>query len=320
MKPFLFSLLLLMIAASLFAQGDTVVVYYDRKGEPTAGDDAVKFGLQIKQGDHYKKLMVDARDNKVQVIAFFTDAECKYYDGPYKEIYKNGNTQTSGYYYQNKKNGLWKTWTDSGKLTDSVVYKEGYIRGLALRWNADGKVTDSLIFEESGKGVSHGYWSDGTPSQRGGYIDGKKQGPWIYYYKSGNKCQEVNYTADSATAYTCYDEQGNVQEKDCIYEQEANFPGGEKAWLKYLVGKLTVARLPADYYQGKIWGQVWIQFVVEIDGSLSGIKVTDSIDPRLDAAATDIIKRSPRWNHAVQFNRPVKAYRLQPITFSRATE
>ena len=217
-----------------------------------------------------------------------------------------------------KKTGLWKTWADSGTLTDSAVYKDGYIYGLNLSWNSDGKLIDSSLFGEGGKGVSHSYWPDGTASQRGAWAAGKKDGLWIYYHKNGIRCQEVNYAADSALSYTCYDEQSKLQTKDCIYEQEALYPGGEGAWLRYLVNKLSRMKLPDDYYNGKIYGQIWIQFVVETDGSLSGIKVTESLDPRLDAAAVSVIKTSPRWNHAVQYNRPVKAYRLQPITFPKA--
>ena len=316
---FLFSFLLLFLFIdTVHAQNDTTVIYYNRHGEPVPPDQAVKYSLQLKEGDHYKKLMVDGKDDKITSVEYFLDAECKQHDGPYRSFYKNGKPNTTGAYYQDKKNSVWRTWTDSGILVDSAVYRNGYIYGIGLQWNSDGKITDSLIFEEGGKGVSHGYWSDGQPKERGGYIAGKKEGLWTYYHKNGQKCQEVNYAADSALSYTCYDEQGKLQQKDCIYEQEANYPGGEKAWLAYLSDKLSNMKLPDDYYKGKIYGQVWIQFVVESDGSLSGLKVVESVDPRLDEAAMTVIKRSRRWNHAVQFNRPVKAYRLQPITFPKA--
>jgi len=314
-------LLLFVMISNLFAQNDTVVVFYNRKGEPAAGgDEAVKYSLQIKQDDHYKKLMVGAKDDKVESIAYFKDAECKFYDGPYREVYKNGNTHRSGRYYANKKTGIWKTWTDSGKLTDSIVYRDGFIYGTGLEWDWNGNVIDSLQFEANGKGTDHGYWSDGKTKHEGNYLAGKKEGLWVYFYKNGTKCQEVNYLADSAISYTCFDEKGQLQQKDCIYEQEAEFPGGEKSWLKYLLGKLAVATLPAEYYRGEIYGQVWVKFIVDIDGKLTDIKVEESAHPALDKAALNIISHSPKWNHAVQYNRAVKAYRLQPITFAQATE
>ena len=313
----IFSILLLASAIPIFAQTDTVVTFYDREGKICPEDNAVKFSLRVKESDRYKKLMVDAMDNKVGSIAYFVDAECKTFDGPYREIYKNGRTRTSGYYSQNKKINNWRTWSDDGVLTDSFFYKDGYINGIGLSWNKEGVVIDSLIFEEGGKGISHGYWSNGNPSQRGEYINGKKDGLWTYCYVTGKKCQEVNYVADSAVSFTCYDEKEAVQKDNCIYEKEASFPGGDKKWKQYLESKLGSARLPDDFYNGKIYGEVWVQFVVDVDGSITDAKVIQSVNPSLDAIALNIFKASPKWQHAVQYNRPVKAYRRQPITFGR---
>ncbi len=313
-------LFLLFLSASfteLFAQSDTVIAFYDRDGKVCQQDKAIKFSLQIKENDHYKKLMVDGMDSKIESIAYFSDTECKTFDGPYYELYKNGRTRTLGYYHQNKKINTWKTWSDDGILTDSLVYLDGYINGIGLSRNKEGVVIDSLIFEKAGKGVSHGYWSNGNSSQRGGYVAGKKDGMWTYYYQTGKKCQEVNYIADSAVSYSCYDEKENIQKDNCIYEKEANFPGGEKKWVQYLGNKLSTARLPNDYYNGKIYGQVWIQFIVDIDGSIMEAKIIQSVEPSLDEIALNIIRESPRWQHAVQYNRPVKAYRKQPITFAK---
>ena len=319
MKIFFSLLLLVLPAASLFAQNDTVVVYYDRNGKPSSIDNATSYALQMKQGDHYKKLTVDGMDDKIRTIAYFTDAGCTNFDGLYRDFYKTGKVIRSGYYVQNKKSGIWKEWTEEGKLTDSIVYKDGFISGIGLSWDNDGKITDSLIFEENGKGVSHGYWSNGKRKEWGEFKEGKKEGSWTYYYKSGMKCQEVNYSADSAIAYYCFDESGNIQKKNCIYEQEATFPGGEAAWARYLGEKLSNSKLPDAYYKGKIYGQIWIQFVVNTEGNTTDIKVLQSDAPELETIAVNVIKKSPRWNHAVQYNRPVNAYRKQPITFPRVT-
>ena len=315
----IFFLFLLGFLTSAYSQSDTVIVFYDRDGKVCQEDNAIKFSLQMKEMDHYKKIMADVKDNKIESIAYFNDAECKSLTGPYKELYKNGNTRTFGYYHQNKKINAWKTWSDDGILTDSLFYVDGYINGIGLSWNKEGIVTDSLIFGENGNGISRGYWGNGNPSKRGAYVSGKKNGMWTYYYQNGKKCQEVNYMADSAVSYTCYDEKENIQKENCFYEKEATFPGGEKKWREWLGTKLSAARLPDDYYKGKIYGEVMIQFIVDTDGSIINAKVIQSVDPRLDNIALDVIKRGPKWDHAVQYNRPVKAYRNQPITFSKTT-
>jgi antitoxin component YwqK of YwqJK toxin-antitoxin module len=222
MKFFLFIGLLAPLTR-LFAQKDTVVVFYDRSGKVCQENDAIKFTLQIKEDDHYKKLKADMMDNRVESIAYFSDSECKNFDGPYKELYKNGRAKTMGYYSGNKKINVWRTWSDDGILTDSLFYVDGFISGIGLSWDKQGIVVDSLIFEKDGNGVGHGYWNDGNPRERGAYTAGRKDGMWTYYYKTGKKCQEVNYVADSAISYTCYDENGDMQKGNCFYEKEAAF-------------------------------------------------------------------------------------------------
>ena len=82
---------------SVFGQSDTVIVFYDRDGKVCDANSAIKFSLQMKENDHYKRIKVDGMDNKIESVAYFTDAECKTFDGPYREIYKNGSSRTSGY-------------------------------------------------------------------------------------------------------------------------------------------------------------------------------------------------------------------------------
>ena len=263
--------------------------------------------------------MVDITDNKIETIAYYTDSACNSCDGPYQEFYKNGGIRTLGYYLGNKKISTWKAWSDDGVLTDSLFYKDEYIYGIGISWNKERIVIDSMIFGPGGKGVGHGYWPNGQPRQWGAYVAGKKDGMWTYYYQSGKKCQEVMYVADSAVSYICYDEKENIQRENCFYEKEANFPGGVERWKQYLENKLSTSPLLDDIKNGKIYGEVWIQFEVDIDGAIVDAKIIHSIDPRLDEILLNILKKSPKWQHAVQYNRPVKAYKKQPITFGNAT-
>ncbi len=255
--------------------------------------------------------MIDRMDNKLESVAYFTDVTCKNFDGPYNEQFKDGKTRTSGYYKDNKRISIWRTWNEEGKLIDSAYYKNGFIYGLGLSWNNDGKIIDSMTFEEGGNGVSHGYWGNGNRSQKGAYIAGKKNGIWIYYYMSGKKCQEVRYDADSAMAYTCYDENGNIQQKNCIYEQEASFPGGEEEWKRFLDKRIR----GYENDPGQKSGTLWVQFFIDSDGSVTNVKVIQHLDAFIDKIAVDAFRKSPKWNPAIQFNRPARAYRKQHLMF-----
>ena len=311
-------LLVLFFTTYLPAQSDTIVVYLDNNEKPTNEQTAVKYAVQIKENDHWKKVVFDFADDKPIYGAYYSDAACTQFDGPYSAFNKENKVTEKGRYLNNKKTGVWLGYSGDGKVNDSAFYKNGFIYGLALTWHTNGTVHDSLVFEDNGNGTCRSYWPDGNPKGAGKFVSGKKDGLWIYNYKNGVKCQEVNYEADSALRYTCYDEKGNIQTDDCIFEKEASFIGGEKAWQKFLTGKLSTARLPKAYYDGKLYGTIYILFVVDTEGKVKDIRTLNSIDPELDEIAKNIIRQSPRWEAAVQYNRNVNAYRKQPITFNRA--
>ena len=302
------------VVASLNAQKDTTLTYLDNKGKPCIEQKAVEYVIQFFENNRWKKEIFDKRDDKIEEIIFYKDATCTTMEGSYRAYYKNQNIRISGQYAENKKTGIWKTWNEDNKLMDSAFYSEGFIQGIALGWS-DGVITDSSIFGENGNGYKRGYWTNMIIKETGNFVSGKKHGLWTYYYPSGNKCQEVNYNADSAIAYTCFDEQGNVQKKDCYYEKEASFKGGDKGWRDWLGKKVMAAPMPQAYMDGLIHGTVVVRFVISSNGDVTDVKVEKSVAAILDVVAVNIIKQSPPWEPAVQYNRKVKAYRKQPITF-----
>lgn len=317
MKTFLCSLLFLGFIENPSAQQDTILVYLDKDEKPCSPQQARYYSLQHKDRSAWKKLVFDIADDKVEYVAYFLDSFCTKMEGPYISFHKNGQYKTSGRYLQDKKTGAWLSWTENKKLVDSAFYKNGFIHGLALKWSNNGIVSDSLFFGEEGNGEGRGYWPDGKRRYQGHFISGKKCGQWTYYHKNGNPSQVTLYANDSVGSYTCYDEEGKLQKKDCYYEKEASYKGGDKAWMNYLSRRLSIVKLPAAYYSGEIFGTTMLQFIVDVDGRLTDIKVVKSVDPELDEIALDIIRQSPKWEPAVQYNRKIKAYRKQPITFSQ---
>ncbi len=320
MKYLFLVLLIFVSSAHLAAQSDTAIIYLDGNEKPCPEDKATRYAIQIKEKDYWKKVVFDISDDKPIWGAHFADYACTLFDGPYTAFNKKQKIITNGRYINNKKTGIWKSFANDGKLIDSALYRDGFIFGIALTWYNDGSVSDSLFFEKEGKGTGKGFWPDGKPKDSGSFLRGKKNDLWTYYSKSGIKCQEVKYEADSALSFICYDETGNVQTDNCYYEKEATFKGGDKAWLKYLLGKLGAAKYPDAYFQGRSYGIVYVQFIVGADGKIIDAFTINSVDKELDEIALKIIQQSPRWEPAVQFNRNVKAYRKQPITFSKVEQ
>ena len=61
--------------------------------------------------------------------------------------------------------------------------------------------------------------------------------------------------------------------------------------------------------------KVLIQFVVDVDGTVSDLKPLTNLGYGLEQEATRVLKKAKNWEPAIQNGRQVKAYRIQAITF-----
>jgi protein TonB len=64
-----------------------------------------------------------------------------------------------------------------------------------------------------------------------------------------------------------------------------------------------------------IEGKVYVQFVVDKDGTLTDIKALKGIGAGCDEEAVRVIGGSPKWKPGKQRGRPVKVRMVLPIIF-----
>jgi len=251
------------------------------------------------------------------------DAKGQVKEGSFVYYYKSGAKKREGNYVDNFKEGEWNEWSQSGKLSDVNHYRKGKMVGRNISWHDNNSIRDSTILDENGNGKSFTFFEDGAKDGEGSYTSGYKNGSWSYYYHDPKnvKSIEVIYEKDSAMNYTCFTEEGERQKKGCVYEREALFRGGDEGWKKYLVKKLTAqsdifSRLlkPNELYT------VIVRFIVAKDGGIKDAYIEKKGKAKLDAMAVEIIRDSPDWIPAVQYNRKVNAYRRQPISFMGLAE
>jgi TonB family protein len=98
-----------------------------------------------------------------------------------------------------------------------------------------------------------------------------------------------------------------------IVEKMPQFPGGTKALLHYLS---TNIKYPAEARKANIQGRVFIQFVVEKDGSISHVRVLKGIGQGCDKESVAVVKNMPRWIPGKQKGKPVRVEYNLPIKFS----
>jgi len=73
---------------------------------------------------------------------------------------------------------------------------------------------------------------------------------------------------------------------------EAEFPGGYEEWKKYLLGELKYPEISLEMGNQ---GIVYVTFVIEIDGSVSDVKVLKGVSFDIDREAKRVIRNSPKW-------------------------
>ena len=97
-----------------------------------------------------------------------------------------------------------------------------------------------------------------------------------------------------------------------VTEEQASFPGGLAACADFLSKNLNY---PKSAAKDGIQGRVYVEFVVDIDGSVVDVKILRSVNPDLDKEAIRIVKSMPKWNPGKINGQPVRTRGTIPINF-----
>lgn len=97
-------------------------------------------------------------------------------------------------------------------------------------------------------------------------------------------------------------------------ENEAEFPGGHDAWIKYMMAKIQDNN---RLFTEKDFGTCLLKFLVDKDGRVSQVEATTLKDTHLAQIAVRAIEEGPKWIPARQNDVAVASYRLQPVTLTK---
>jgi len=96
-----------------------------------------------------------------------------------------------------------------------------------------------------------------------------------------------------------------------IVQQMPAFPGDVNKYLSEHINYPEVEK------EAQITGTVFINFIVEKDGSISNVKVLKGVSggPGLDKEAVKVISAMPKWSVGMQNGHPVRVSYNIPIRF-----
>lgn len=97
-----------------------------------------------------------------------------------------------------------------------------------------------------------------------------------------------------------------------IVDQRPQYPGGDQAMYNYLGKEVVYPELARSM---GVEGRVFVQFVVNKDGSLDAVHVVKGIGAGCDEEALRVVKNFPRWIPGEQDGKPVYVRMVLPIFF-----
>ncbi len=97
-----------------------------------------------------------------------------------------------------------------------------------------------------------------------------------------------------------------------IVESMPEFPGGNEAFYKYVSENM---KYPAQARRMGVEGRVYVQFVINTDGSVTDVEIIKGLGSGCDEQAKMVLENAPKFIPAKQRGRAVRYRQIIPIFF-----
>lgn len=104
----------------------------------------------------------------------------------------------------------------------------------------------------------------------------------------------------------------NEDEIFIVVEKPATPKGGVTAFYKDISERIIY---PGSARRMNVEGKVFVEFIVDKDGTITNVTVVKGIGAGCDEEAVRVVSEAPAWNPAQQRGRAVKQRMVLPITF-----
>lgn len=111
-----------------------------------------------------------------------------------------------------------------------------------------------------------------------------------------------------------YDEEYEIEEEECINWAQVlpEYPGGNDSLNAFIQHNL---QYPESAKEQGIEGTVMITFIVEKDGSVTFLRIDQSVNEELDAEAKRLVNIMPKWKPGYMGPRFLRVPYTLPIAF-----
>jgi TonB family protein len=98
-----------------------------------------------------------------------------------------------------------------------------------------------------------------------------------------------------------------------VEEKMPVFPGGDKGLFKHVT---NIFNYPDEAKKLNITGKVYVQYTVNINGEVTGIKILKGVHKLLDDEAIRIVKSFPKYEPGLHKGKPTPIIFTIPINFT----
>jgi len=340
MRYFLIATFLMLVVTKLDAQSP-MVFYFDDEWRLTTKESASYYREctydTIKQylDGGVKDFTIDG---KLFMVGFYRD---KSKEGPFTFFWSNGKVKETGVFEKNVRVGIWKAFYPNGKPRHEVQFTPpGKIiffddsTGKRLLSNGTGfwkeEYTDGKVSI-----INEGNWVNGKPEgdwtsrfrdstliytekyKKGVFVKGVMHPTKREYNTQFNNHLLIPYSIKTTEDYLQFEassavkigldsallDTANVEQVFTVVEEPARPVGGMATFYRQ-IGELM--RYPMEARRKGVEGRVFVEFVVNTDGSLSDVKVIRGIGAGCDDEAIRVIQLSNKWIPGKQRGRSVR--------------
>jgi len=259
--------------------------------------------------------------------------------GNYKTYYQNGQVKSDENYKNGIKVGICKYYYENGKLQFEEKFNDsGEPDGMFNSYLNNGQLESSYTYRNGERhGLFKEYNENGSLREEGKYEYGRR----IHYsqqnieeqttldnniYKNVNEISqpkgeemdleqkllrnEISHEEYLALKHKSSSSDKNNAKNEIVMPQ---FKGGKTALMNYIGNNL---KYPIYAVEMGIQGKVMVSFIVEIDGSISNVKVSKSLSPECDKEAVRVVSTMPKWIAGKKDGIPARIGLNIPIGFN----
>lgn len=315
MKNQLLLLLFVSISTNVIAQKKQNI-YYIKNGIPTTDKASADFRRIIQEPDSGSNLynLYEFYPNDVdKTIGKVSKFEPNLvYEGMVKSFNKKGILTNTANYVQGRLVGESTSYYGNGKPKEVILYTQNPL--LPPKDQFSSKLIsyyDSLGNQMIKDGTGYYKEENKDGSEEGNYVNSKKDGIWKG--KANNATYEELFMDGKFISGESTSKDGKII-KYKQWGDPPSYPGGINEFYQYLGREI---KFPKEAIAFGIQGKLYVNFVIDKDGSLTDIKFKNTVGFGVEEEVFRVLRNSRKWNPGIQHGIPIRVAYNIPISLKQ---